>query len=206
MGNSKSNNEVAAPPPSKKRKVTLDGSSDASQSASASAKAAKESEQKLVLIQRSNYIVQTIQLTLKFGRDLIDSGTFLMLCPVLTDQLTKGVVLRDELMFTAYFEKYLTPTLVGLANTTRNTNMWNELNKRILALCGNRKAIVRSAAVDALLGLFSLMGHSWLNCLPQTLQHIHELLQDDDEDVLQRTKTLVQRIELLTSSKLNQLT
>merc|ERR1719384_860799 len=152
--------------------------------------------------------MNTIQLTLKYGKEdkLIDKATYLMLLPIIMDQIKYGIILRDEIMYIAYFEKYITPTIVCLANTTKDINLWNELNKKILLLTGNKNNIIRSAAVDALLGLFSLMGHSWLNCLPQTLQYISELLQDNDEDVMQRTKTLVSRIELLTQSKLSNLT
>merc|ERR1712129_566217 len=164
-------------------------------------------EQKLIMVQRSNYVMDTFQLTMKYGRkeQLVDKATYLMLMPVIVQQIKAGTKLRDDLMFIAYFEKYITPTLVCLANTTKDVHLWNELNKQVLRKCGDTNKIVRSAAVDALLGLFSLMGHSWLNCLPQTLQYISELLQDNDEDVMQRTKTLVSRIELLTQSKLNNL-
>jgi hypothetical protein len=107
--------------------------------------------------------------------------------------------------FIDYFEKYLTPLMVCLADCTRDTKLWRELNTRLLDLCSHSRCQIRRAAVDCLLALFTVMKHAWLSCLPQTLHSIDELLQDEDCDVVHRTKNLIAKIHQLTKATHSQL-
>ena len=162
-------------------------------------------------ISRGNYILETMTLTMECGQkeELIDKQMYLTILSLLIQQLKKGVILRDyndnNLQYISYFEKYVTPCIVALADNTKEHNLWRELNHKVLLLSKNHNCLIRLACADALLGLYTHMKNAWLNQLTETLNFIDELLQDSNEQVEERTRLVVRKIEHLTGETLQRL-
>jgi len=157
------------------------------------------------VIERANHILQTLTITLQSGKkeNLIDSNMFLLILPTLVKQIKTGQWIRNEAQYITFFETHLTPCFVALADNTKQRHLWKQLNNSILDSAKDKNPSIRCASVDILLGLFAFMGHAWLECLPETLHSIDELLQDPNEEVEHRTRLVVRKIEELTSTPIN---
>ena len=104
------------------------------------------------------------------------------------------------------FEKYITPTIVSLINNTNKIELWQELNFKILEISRNNNNLIKLASIDILLGIWSVLKHAWLSFLNQTLLRIDELLQENqDQNVLFKTKLLVKLIEDITGDQFHRL-
>ncbi|ETO20705.1 HEAT repeat-containing protein 1 [Reticulomyxa filosa] len=154
------------------------------------------------IIERDNYILQTLTITMESGKKdgLIDPNMYSLILPVLVRQIKDGFLIRNESQYISFFETYLTPCFVALANSTKNRPLWKELNNSVLEITKHKNPLIRCASVDVLLGLFAYMKHAWLECLPETLHAIDELLQDPNEEVEHRTRSVSKKIEELTNT------
>jgi len=99
----------------------------------------------------------------------------------------------------------LFPCIAELAACVNEEALWRPLNYQILKLTKSENSIVRAMAARALLGLFARIGAPYLTLLPETLQYLSELMEDDDAEVLNAKNDLVQEIERISGSTIKHL-
>jgi len=92
---------------------------------------------------------------------------------------------------------FFVPCIVHLAVDLNNEALWKPLNYQLLLKTRSEKAIVRFSAVSAISALYSYLGEQFLPLLPESMQWISELLEDEDPRVENLTTQLVKSLEKL---------
>ena len=90
----------------------------------------------------------------------------------------------------------LITSIVELASAcTGSEEQLKSINNSVLKHMHDDDVEVRLAAVKLEMALYEKLGDEWLTMLPETVPHIAELLEDDDEDVERETQRWIKKVE-----------
>ena len=132
-----------------------------------------------------------------FGKEHLDR-----LVPALAALLPAAYPMLGE-SYGAWVSASFTPLCVQLCLTLSHFHHWKPLHSALLAASRSPEAAVRLAVVECVLGLFDGLQSRYLVMLPETLPHVSEWLEDEDEEVERRVQRLVKSIEQLSGEKLD---
>ena len=101
----------------------------------------------------------------------------------------------------------LAPALAQLAVAvqagTGSDMCWQPLNRRLLNIFSASSPRVRAGAIGCTLAIVEKLGDEFVSLIPETVPALVEALEDADEEVEKRARTLTSKIEDLLGESLN---
>jgi len=113
------------------------------------------------------------------------------------DEVSENEDETSAMKYLSRMKVYFLPCVVQLAVNLNNEALWKPLNYQLLLKTRSEKAIVRYAALSTVSGLYNNLGEQFLPLLPESMQYISELLEDEDPRVEKLTSQLVKNLERL---------
>jgi len=98
----------------------------------------------------------------------------------------------------------LKPLVLEMNERINDDGMWQKLNYSFLMKTRNEDYRVRLATLQVIEHLFDTMRERYLVILNDTIPFISELLEDENEQVEDCAKRIVNRVENLTGESINE--
>uniref|UniRef100_A0A2S2PQ24 HEAT repeat-containing protein 1 n=1 Tax=Schizaphis graminum TaxID=13262 RepID=A0A2S2PQ24_SCHGA len=157
----------------------------------------------LILTQCKSYnniektlLIQSIVSTLSnvFKYDTINFTTkdrFELIMSPLVDIL-EAVDLED---YNNICQNYVIPCISNLIAAVTDDTLWKDINCQIMLKARHRLPEVRSICIDATLAVAERLGENFLPLLPDSIPFLAELMEDEQEDIEQKTRKAIQQME-----------
>ncbi|KAI8907177.1 armadillo-type protein [Gorgonomyces haynaldii] len=113
---------------------------------------------------------------------------FEKIMPLLVDQAEKQI--DQELLLTS-----VVPCIGALASARHQEDALKQLNKRIMLKMRHEEPEVKIVAIQMMSELYTRVGDEMLNCFPETIPYLAELMEDDDEEVERQCQDLCAQIQ-----------
>lgn len=153
---------------------------------------------------RSQYILRSVSTSCSHNSSsFIDETRYDSMVNVLVPMLSTSSGFASAEEFTTFCEDYVISCLSALAIAVNNDLQWKPLNRKLLMMTRNSVKVVRLVALKAVYKLFTEVGEEYLLLLPECLPFFSELLEDDSEDIVTLTTSLVRYIEDLSGESLD---
>lgn len=146
-------------------------------------------KEKTLLIQ---YIVSTLSNVFKY--DTINFTTkerFEIIMNPLVD-LLEAVNLES---YSDMCQNYIIPCISNLIAAVTDDTLWKDINCQIMLKARHRLPEVRSICIDTTLAVAERLGENFLPLLPDSIPFLAELLEDEQEDIEQKTRKAIQQME-----------
>lgn len=157
----------------------------------------------LILIQlktntskEKNLLIQSIVSTLSnvFKYDTINFTTkerFEIIMNPLVD-LLEAVDLEDHNIIC---QNYVIPCISNLIAAVTDDTLWKDINCQIMLKARHRLPEVRSICIDTTLAVAERLGENFLPLLPDSIPFLAELMEDEQEEIEQKTRKAIQQME-----------
>eukprot|EP00028_Trichosphaerium_sp_Am-I-7-wt_P015649 CAMPEP_0168512580 /NCGR_PEP_ID=MMETSP0405-20121227/2885_1 /TAXON_ID=498012 /ORGANISM="Trichosphaerium sp, Strain Am-I-7 wt" /LENGTH=193 /DNA_ID=CAMNT_0008531115 /DNA_START=97 /DNA_END=674 /DNA_ORIENTATION=- len=129
-----------------------------------------------------------------FRFQTVEHDTFEQVLPCLMKQLV-AVEVGSRKMYQERVEDSVIPTIVQLAVSVGQEELWKPLNHQVLYHTRNKVAIVRFAALRTMEELYTRLQTDFLPMLPESAQYIHELMEDSNQNVERLALRVVKMLE-----------
>ncbi|XP_060853009.1 HEAT repeat-containing protein 1 [Rhopalosiphum padi] len=141
-------------------------------------------------------LIQSIVSTLSnvFKYDTINFTTkdrFEIIMSPLVDIL-EAVDLED---YNNICQNYVIPCISNLIAAVTDDTLWKDINCQIMLKARHRLPEVRSICIDATLAVAERLGENFLPLLPDSIPFLAELMEDEQEDIEQKTRKAIQQME-----------
>lgn len=138
------------------------------------------------------YIVSTLSNVFKY--DTINFTTkerFEIIMNPLVD-LLEAVELKD---YNNICHKFVIPCISNLIAAVTDDTLWKDINCQIMLKARHRLPEVRLMCIDATLAVAERLGENFLPLLPDSIPFLAELMEDEQEDIEQKTRKAIQQME-----------
>jgi len=141
-------------------------------------------------------LIQSIVSTLSnvFKYDTINFTTkdrFEIIMNPLVDIL-EAVELED---YNNICQNYVIPCISNLIAAVTDDTLWKDINCQIMLKARHRLPEVRSICIDTTLAVAERLGENYLPLLPDSIPFLAELMEDEQEDIEQKTRKAIQQME-----------
>lgn len=146
-------------------------------------------KEKSLLIQ---YIVSTLSNVFKY--DTINFTTkerFEMIMTPLVN-LLEAVDLDN---YSNICQNYVIPCISNLIAAVTDDTLWKDINCQVMLKARHRLPEVRSICIDTTLAVAERLGENFLPLLPDSIPFLAELMEDEQEDIEQKTRKAIQKME-----------
>lgn len=145
---------------------------------------------------RKTSLIQSIVSTLSnvFKYDTINFTTkerFEIIMNPLVD-LLEAVDLED---YNNICQNYVIPCISNLIAAVTDDTLWKDINCQIMLKARHRLPEVRSTCIDTTLAIAERLGESFLPLLPDSIPFLAELMEDEQENIEQKTRKAIQQME-----------
>lgn len=138
------------------------------------------------------YIVSTLSNVFKY--DTINFTTkerFELIMNPLVD-LLEAVELED---YNNICQNYVIPCISNLIAAVTDDTLWKDINCQIMLKARHRLPEVRSICIDTTLAVAERLGENFLPLLPDSIPFLAELMEDEQENIEQKTRKAIQQME-----------
>lgn len=147
-------------------------------------------------LKEKTLLIQSIVSTLSnvFKYDTINFTTkerFEIIMNPLID-LLEAVDLKD---YNNVCQKYVIPCISNLIAAVTDDTLWKDINCQIMLKARHRLPEVRSICIDTTLAVAERLGENFLPLLPDSIPFLAELMEDEQEDIEQKTRKAIQQME-----------
>ena len=143
----------------------------------------------------------TFQLLFKHDSScFIQNDTYEKLCDPVADLLS---VLKVS-DFMKLVEKSIKPLVYEMDDRINDDAMWVKMNYAVLMKTRSEQWQTRQAALMVIQHLFEAMRERYLIVLNDTVPFLSELLEDENEQVEQTARKIVERVEHMTGESINE--
>ncbi|XP_025190742.1 HEAT repeat-containing protein 1 [Melanaphis sacchari] len=92
-------------------------------------------------------------------------------------------------------QNYVIPCISNLIAAVTDDTLWKEINCQIMLKARHRLPEVRSICIDTTLAVAERLGENFLPLLPDSIPFLAELMEDEQEDIEQKTRKAIQQME-----------
>lgn len=92
-------------------------------------------------------------------------------------------------------QNYVIPCISNLIAAVTDDTLWKDINCQIMLKARHRLPEVRSICIDATLAVAEKLGENFLPLLPDSIPFLAELMEDEQEDIEQKTRKAIQQME-----------
>ncbi|XP_025411582.1 HEAT repeat-containing protein 1 [Sipha flava] len=147
-------------------------------------------------IKEKTLLIQSIVSTLSnvFKYDTINFTTkerFEIIMNPLID-LLEAVDLED---YNNVCQHYVIPCISNLIAAVTDDTLWKDVNCQIMLKARHRLPEVRSVCIDTILVIAERLGENFLPLLPDSIPFLAELMEDELEEIEQKTRKAIQQME-----------
>lgn len=147
-------------------------------------------------LKEKSFLIQSIVSTLSnvFKYDTINFTTkerFEIIMNPLVD-LLEAVELED---YNNLCQQYVIPCISNLIAAVTDDTLWKDINCQIMLKARHRLPEVRSMCIDTTLAVAERLGENFLPLLPDSIPFLAELMEDEQEDIEQKTRKAIQQME-----------
>lgn len=147
-------------------------------------------------LKEKSLLIQSIVSTLSnvFKYDTINFTTkerFEIIMNPLVD-LLEAVDLED---YTNICQNYVIPCISNLIAAVTDDTLWKDINCQIMLKARHRLPEIRSICIDTTLAVAERLGENFLPLLPDSIPFLAELMEDEQEDIEQKTRKAIQQME-----------
>lgn len=149
----------------------------------------KKLKEKTLLIQ---YIVSTLSNIFKY--DTINFTTKERFEIIMTPLVN----LLEEVDLDNYrdiCQNYVIPCISNLIAAVTDDTLWKDINCQVMLKARHRLPEVRSICIDTTLAVAERLGENFLPLLPDSIPFLAELMEDEQEDIEQKTRKAIQKME-----------
>lgn len=141
---------------------------------------------------------------LSSSKDFLQSSVFLKLMPLLVGQIS-DIPLFLECVPELEFGSVVDECIVELASAIGDDAHWKPLTNEILRLMTSSSSkIVRVSSLRILRHLFDKLQEPYLECLPEIIASVSEVMEDESNEVILECKSLIRCIETLAGESVEQ--
>eukprot|EP01126_Amoeba_proteus_P061296 TRINITY_DN8211_c0_g1_i7.p1 TRINITY_DN8211_c0_g1~~TRINITY_DN8211_c0_g1_i7.p1 ORF type:complete len:251 (-),score=47.97 TRINITY_DN8211_c0_g1_i7:143-895(-) len=127
------------------------------------------------------------------GSSFMNAKIFEKLLAPLCSVLDRVEPTKEEYCET--IQQYLVPCLGHLTVVLGHEDLWKSLNHQVLLRTRSENSSVRWASLCVIHGFYLRQGESFLPLLPESMQFIYELMEDEDPEVEALTGKLKKTLE-----------
>lgn len=91
--------------------------------------------------------------------------------------------------------QYVIPCISNLIAAVTDDTLWKDINCQIMLKARHRLPEVRSICIDTTLAVAERLGENFLPLLPDSIPFLAELMEDEQEDIEQKTRKAIQQME-----------
>lgn len=147
-------------------------------------------------LKEKTLLIQSIVSTLSnvFKYDTINFTTkerFEIIMNPLID-LLEAVDLED---YNNVCQHYVIPCISNLIAAVTDDTLWKDINCQIMLKARHRLPEVRSVCIDTTLAVAERLGENFLPLLPDSIPFLAELMEDEQEEIEQKTRKAIQQME-----------
>lgn len=147
-------------------------------------------------LKEKTLLIQSIVSTLSnvFKYDTINFTTnerFELIMTPLVD-LLEAVDLED---YDNICHIFVIPCISNLIAAVTDDTLWKNINCQIMLKARHRLPEVRSICIDTTLAVAERLGENFLPLLPDSIPFLAELMEDEQEDIEQKTRKAIQQME-----------
>jgi len=92
-------------------------------------------------------------------------------------------------------KNYVIPCISNLIAAVTDDTLWKDINCQIMLKARHRLPEVRSICIDTTLAVAERLGENFLPLLPDSIPFLAELMEDEQEDIEQKTRKAIQQME-----------
>lgn len=126
--------------------------------------------------------------------------------PALANQLVYGFANhgRTPPEYQTFVEESLSPCLEKMALCMGNYTLWKPLNTNIFEKTRNSNPSIRLCSLYVIERFFKVLGPSYLVLLPESMEYMAELMEDNEIVIEKKTKDLFHYIEKTSGQSLKE--
>lgn len=145
--------------------------------------------EKTLLIQS---IVSTLSNVFKYDTINFTSKDRFELIMIPLVDILEAVDLED---YNNICKNYVIPCISNLIAAVTDDTLWKDINCQIMLKARHRLPEVRSICIDTTLAVAERLGENFLPLLPDSIPFLAELMEDEQEDIEQKTRKAIQQME-----------
>ncbi|XP_050423099.1 HEAT repeat-containing protein 1 [Adelges cooleyi] len=107
-------------------------------------------------------------------------------------ELLEAVELED---YVKMCQNYVIPCISNLIAAVTDDTLWKDINCQVMLKARHRLPEVRSVCIDTTLAIAERLGENFLPLLPDSIPFLAELMEDEQEEIEQKTHKAIQQME-----------
>eukprot|EP01080_Neovahlkampfia_damariscottae_P001118 gene1118-10632_t len=111
--------------------------------------------------------------------------------------------LTSSKLFMERFKYSIIPCLSELSSKIPQS-FYKPLQKRVLEQMQNENSMIKLVSISTIEAFYDKLGTSFIVMLPELVPYLAELLEDDNNSVIVQTKSLIEKIELISGQDLGE--
>lgn len=115
----------------------------------------------------------------------------------------ENINLTDFKLYQERVQNTIVPCISQLADSVPQ-NFWKDLQFTFLSKLQNPLSIIKISSIKIIQGIYEKLGNSFISMLPELVPYLAEVLEDDDVEVLNAGKEIIQKIEEISGQSLEE--